>query len=98
MTLEQAQSYIRIALYTLFGFLGNYAITVPDSTKTLIVTIVGFLVTFAWTLWGNRLSAILADAKARAGVDEVVVKVDANKVDPGALADATPSGVTVKPS
>ncbi len=97
MTSETIQRYARVVLYYAFGALASAGVTIPDNTKTLVAGIIGFLVTFAWTVWGNKLSNLLAEIQAKSGVEAVSVKVDPEQIDPKALASATPAAVTVAP-
>ncbi len=70
------QQYVRIALYWLFGALGSYGFSVPDSSRAVIVSIAGSLATLAWTMYGTRLNGLLEQAKAKAGVTSIDVKVN----------------------
>jgi nitrate/nitrite transporter NarK len=96
MTSEAIQRYIRIALFGIFGALGNYGFSVSESTQTLVIAVVGFLGTTAWSIWGHKLSNLLSEAQKDAGVSQLVVKVDPVKIDTAALAAATPPNVVVK--
>jgi len=88
MTSEKIQQYIRIALYYLFGALGSYGVSVPDGAKALIVSVVGAVATLAWTVYGTRLSALLAQIAKSPDVQKVIVS------DPE-VANAVPSGKVV---
>lgn len=88
MTSERFQQYVRIALYYLFGALGSYGVSVSDGSKAMIVSVVGFLATLAWTAYGTRLNALLAQISKSPDVQRVIVS------DPD-VAEAVPSGKVV---
>ena len=90
------QQYVRIALYWLFGALGSYGFAVPDSSRAVIVSIAGSLATLAWTMDGTRLNGLLEQAKAKAGVQEITVKVDDSLIAPSAITNNTSPGITAK--
>lgn len=95
MTSEAIQRYVRVALYALFSSLATVGVTLPDNTKTMIAGIVGFLLNLAWTVWGSKLSNLLSEAEKTAGVEQIKVVVDPNKIDAPALSAATPAAVAV---
>lgn len=90
------QQYVRIALYQIFAALGSYGFVVPDSSRTVILAITGSLATLAWTIYGTRLNGLLEQAKAKAGVTSIDVKVDPVVIKPAAINDNTSSGITAK--
>jgi hypothetical protein len=92
----EIQQYTRIALYWLFGALGSYGVAVPDSSRAVIVSVAGSLATLAWTIYGTRLNGLLEQAKAKAGVQSIDVKVDPVVLKPAAINDNTSSGITAK--
>lgn len=94
MNSQSVQQYIRIALYYAFGALATYGVTVPDNTKALVVSIVGFIANFAWTLWGTRLNGLLEQIKAKSGVEAVSVKVDPEVIPPASVIQGTSPGIT----
>jgi hypothetical protein len=96
MNSETIQRYVRVAIYYICGALGTYGVTVPDSTKALIVSIVAVVANLAWTVWGTKLSNLLSEVQAKSGVNSVAVSVDPTVIKPADLAAATPDGVTVK--
>lgn len=97
-TAEQVQSHVRRALYVAFGALAQYGFTVGEGTKSIILSGVGLLATFAWSMYGERLSSLLAQAEGKTGVEKIDVKVDPNQINPTELNEATPSSVNAKPA
>jgi hypothetical protein len=93
---QAIQQYVRIALYTIFGALANYGLTVSDSKQAAIASMAGLLATLAWTIYGTRLNGLLEFAKQKAGVQAVEVKVDTTIIAPAAITDNTSSGITAK--
>jgi len=90
------QQYVRIALYQLFAALGSHGYAVSGSSREVVISIVGSLATLAWTIYGTRLNGLLEQAKAKAGVTEINVKVDPVVIKPAAINDNTSSGITAK--
>lgn len=86
--------YVRIGLYSLFSILGTYGVSVSGGTKEIAISIVGYILTFAWTMWGTRLNGLLAMVKETTGVEEVVIKTDPAKIEPAEVTAGTPPGVT----
>lgn len=97
MNSQSFQQYVRILLYAGFGALANFGITTPDGTKAMIASIVGFIATFAWTLWGTRLNGLLEQIKATTGVQAVEIKVDPEIITPSAVTQNTSAGIVAKP-
>ena len=93
MNSQTFQQYVRIGVYYLLGALGTYGVTVPDNTKALVLSIVGFVANFAWTLWGTRLNGLLEQIRAKSGVEAVEVKVDPVIIKPSAVTQNTSSGI-----
>lgn len=96
MNSQSFQQYVRIILYYGFGALATYGVTVPDNTKALVLSIVGFVANFAWTLWGTRLNGLLEQVKAKSGVEAVEVHVDPEIIAPSAVIQNTSAGITAK--
>ena len=71
---QAIQQYVRIMLYWLFGALGSYGVAVPDSKRTVIVSVAGSLATLAWTMYGTRLNGLLEQIKAKTGVQEINIR------------------------
>lgn len=69
MTSETVQRYARVLVYTLCGALIQYGVTISTSNKEMIAGIVALLANLAWTIWGNRLTALLAEASKSTEVD-----------------------------
>jgi len=92
----EIQQYTRIALYQIFAALGSYGFVVPDSSRAVIIAVAGSLATLAWTIYGTRLNGLLEQAKAKAGVQSIDVKVDPVVLKPAAINDNTSSGITAK--
>lgn len=97
ITSEAIQRWIRIALYYVFGGVGALGIQLGGSTKEIIISIVGFAVTAAWTKYGSSVNAMLTEVEKTDGIAKVNVQVDPNKIDPKAINEATPDGVTARP-
>lgn len=98
MNSQSIQQYARIILYYAFGALATYGVTVPDNTKALVLSIVGFIANFAWTLWGTRLNGLLEQVKAKSGVQSVEVHVDPEVITPASVIQNTSAGITAKPA
>ena len=98
MTSADFQQYTRILLYSIFGALANYGVVVPDNTKTLVLSILGFVATFAWTLWGTRLNGLLEQIKAKTGVEAVTIKVNPDVIPPSSVTQNTSPGITATPA
>lgn len=98
MTSQNIQQYVRIALYYIFGALATYGTTVPDGTKTLIISIVGALANLAWTIYGTRLNGLLEQIKEKSGVEAVEVKVDPAVIKPADITNNTSQGIVAKPA
>jgi hypothetical protein len=93
---QAIQQYVRIALYWAFGALGTYGVSVPDDRRAMIVSVAGTLATLAWTMYGTRLNGLLEQIKAKAGVQEIQVKVDPEQIAPAAITQNTSDGITAK--
>lgn len=93
---NEIQQYVRIALYWAFGALGSYGFAVPDSSKAVIVSIAGSLATLGWTMYGTRLNGLLEQAKGKAGVTAIDVKVDDSVIKPSDITANTSPGITAK--
>jgi hypothetical protein len=97
MNSELVQSYARRVLYWLAGALVSHGVITAGATwvePTIGVLLT--IVTFAWSLYGDRLNGLLARVQGKDGVIETHVTVDADKIDPAAVTAGTPSGVTAK--
>lgn len=98
ITSEAIQRWVRIGLYYIFGAIG-WSGTVGDfDLKTIIVSVVGFAATAAWTKYGSSLNAMLTEVEKTEGVKKVDVKVDPTVIKPSEVNAATPAAVTVTPS
>lgn len=89
-TSEDIQRYARTALQFIAGSLVSYGLISPDATW--VTPTIGFavtLVSFAWTLYGNRIQAKINEVSKFEVVDKVVV------TDP-AVANAAPVNVVAK--
>lgn len=95
ITSEAIQRWIRVALYYIFGAVGSYGLTLGVSTKEMIISIVGFIATAAWTKYGSSLSSMITEVEKTAGVEKVKVDVDPNQINPSELNKATPAAVEV---
>lgn len=72
-TSEQITQYVRIALYWAFGVLATLGVTMPESTKLLITSILGTGATLVWTYFGTRLQAKIDEVAKAAEVQKIVV-------------------------
>lgn len=88
--------YVRIALYLLWGGLANYGINVSNDKRAMVASIAGTMATLAWTMYGTRMNALLEQIRAKAGVQEITVKVDDSLIVPSAITDNTSPGITAK--
>jgi hypothetical protein len=98
MTGQTFQQYIRIFLYNLFAALASYSITVPDNTKTLILSVAGIMGNLAWTMYGTRLNGLLEQVKEKTGVQSIEIKVDPDMLPPSEVNLNTSAGITAKPT
>jgi hypothetical protein len=98
MSSSELQMNVRILLYAFFGALTSYGITTPDSIVTVVVSVAGFVATYAWTRWGMRLNGLLEYAKSKAGVEKVEVQVDPAVVKPADVTQNTSPGISAKPA
>ncbi len=98
MNAQSFQQYVRILLYSGFGALANYGIITPDATKSMIASVVGFVATFVWTLYGTRLNGLLEQIKATSGVQGVELKVDPKIITPATVNQGTSAGIVAKPA
>lgn len=98
MTSQSFQQYVRIFLYNLFAALASYGVTTPDSTKTLIFSIVGIMANLVWTMYGTRLNGLLEQVKEKTGVQEVNIKVDPEVIAATDVNAATSAGIIATPT
>lgn len=98
MNAQSFQQYVRILLYSGFGALANYGVTTSDGTKALIASIVGFIATFVWTLYGTRLNGLLEQIKATTGVQGIDLKVDPAVIKPTDVTQNTSAGIVASPA
>lgn len=73
VTSEQITQYVRIALYWVFGVLATLGVTMPESTKLLVTSVVGTGATLVWTYFGTRLQAKINEVAKAAEVQKIVV-------------------------
>lgn len=71
LTSLQVTQYIRIALYWLFGALASYGVNVSDGAKQIAVAVVGTAVTLAWTAYGTRINALIAEVAKSPDVKQI---------------------------
>ena len=93
---QAIQQYVRVVLYWVFGALATYGVSIPDDRRIMIASVAGTLANLAWTIYGTRLNGLLEQVKAKAGVQEVQVKVDPAVIGPSAINDNTSAGITAK--
>jgi len=95
ITSEAIQRWVRVGLYYIFGAVGSFGLTVNGSMKEIIISVVGFAATAAWTKYGSSLSSMITEVEKTAGVEKVKVEVDPNTISPSELDKATPTAVEV---
>jgi hypothetical protein len=93
---QTIQQYTRVALYWLFGFLGNYGVVVADDKRLLIVSIVGTMINLAWTVYGTRINGLLEHVKEKTGVEKVTIEVNPDVIKPAEITQNTSSGIVAK--
>lgn len=93
----EIQQYVRIALYPIWGALAYAGVAVSTDRKALVISIVGFMATVAWTIYGSRLTALLDRAKATPGVEAIDVHVNPELIEPEQMTKATAHGIVAKP-
>lgn len=98
MTSQSFQQYVRILLYAIFSSLMTMGVTVPDSTKSAILGVVGFLGNFVWTIYGTRLNGLLEQVKEKTGVQSIEIKVDPGVIAPSDVTSNTSAGIVAKPA
>lgn len=98
MSSADFQQNIRILLYALFGALGSWGVTTPDNIKSIVVSVVGFIATYLWTLYGTRLNGLLEQVKAKTGVLGVELKVDPTIIPPQNVTENTSAGIIATPA
>lgn len=98
VTSEAVQRWVRIGLYTGFGALANHGFSVSASNKELIISVIGFVMTVAWTKYGTRLNAMLTEIGKIEGVESAVVKVNPELINPRVVVDGTPDNVVAVPA
>ncbi len=96
ITSESIQRWVRVGLYYIFGGVGALGIHLGGSTKEIIISVVGFALTAAWTKYGSSVSSMLTEVEKTDGVNKVEVVLDRTKIDPKSLNAATPDAVVVK--
>jgi len=96
ITSEAIQRWVRVALYVIFGGLGQMGLSLGATSKEFIISAVGLAATAAWTKYGSRLSAMLTEIGKDDTVEKAVVEVKPDQVAAMDLNRATPSNVVVK--
>lgn len=97
ITSEAIQRWTRVGLYVGFGALANYGVNVSNGVKELAISSLGIAATVLWTVYGSRMNAMLSEIGKIRGVEEALVKVDANLIDPKIINSGTPTNVVAKP-
>lgn len=99
ITPEAIQRWVRVALYYGWGFLGAWgASDMGQSVAAILVSVVGFAATAAWTKYGHNLNSLLTEVEKTSGVDKVKVEVNPDLIKPADINQGTPSAVTATPS
>jgi hypothetical protein len=99
MKSETVQSYARRALYWISGALVARGVISADAFwLEPAIGIILTLVTFGWSLWGDRLNGLLGRVESKDGVEKVTIEVDTKKISTSDVNQGTPSGVTAKPA
>ncbi len=97
MNSELVQSYARRILYWLSGALVSHGVV--SATATWIEPTIGAivtLITFAWSIYGDRLNGLLARVQGKDGVLQTQVVVDPSKITPLTVNINTPSGISAR--
>lgn len=84
ITSEQIQRWVRILVYAIAGALTQHGFSVDGSTTAAVAGLAVGAANIAWTLYGNRLLARIAELEKSGKVANVVVTDQK-------LADALPS-------
>lgn len=98
VTSEAIQRWVRVAMYYVFGGVGMLGFTPSGSAREMIISVVGFAATAAWTKYGSSLNSMLTEVQKTAGVEKVDVKVDPTVIKPSDINAGTPDAVTAKPA
>lgn len=98
MTPAWVNQYLRIFLYTVFTALGSYGVGISGGTKEIIISVAGYIATFAWTMWGTRLNGLLEAVKEKTGVQAIEIKVDPAAVNPAAVNSGTSQNIVARPA
>jgi hypothetical protein len=98
MSSADFQQYMRILIYSCLGALASHGITTPDSSKTIILAVAGFVANFIWTMYGTRLNGLLEQIKAKTGVQSIEIKVDPNLITPSNVTANTSPGIVATPA
>lgn len=61
LTSENLQRYVRVSVYYLAGMLTSYGFTVSASNRETIAGFAMAAANLAWTMYGNRINAKLAE-------------------------------------
>jgi hypothetical protein len=85
LTSENLASYVRIALYNIGAFLITKGVLSSGSVELWSGVVLNIL-TFAWTLWGQR---VIAKINELAKIPNLII------VAPPAVADASPANTVV---
>jgi hypothetical protein len=95
VTSADIQRYVRIVIYTIVGALGQRGISVDGSWIELAISVVGFGATLAWSVYGMRIKAKIAEMSALAEnkATPVAAVIMTNSVEGRRLADTTPGPV-----
>lgn len=95
---ELVQSYARRALYWIAGAMVSHGwLAAGASWVEPAIGVLLTLVTFVWSLYGDRLNGLLARVQGTDGVITTSVTVDPNKINAVSATVATPAGVVVAP-
>jgi hypothetical protein len=73
VTTEDVQRYARIGIYWICGWLASRGVHTDGAYVELAAGVAGTLANFGWTLYGNQISAKLAEVAKYAEVKKVVV-------------------------
>lgn len=92
------QQWIRVLLYSGFGGLASHGLAVSGSTKEIVISVVGYLATAAWTMYGTRLNGLAEMIKEKTGVVGVELKVDPDLIKPNDVTQNTSAGISAKPA
>lgn len=97
LTSETVQRYVRYAIYMLVGYLAQRGLTVDNQLVDIAVPVALGLANVAWSVYGNRINARIAEVAKYAADPSTPVRgvVMAPTAEGRALARSSPAGAEV---